>query len=494
MKNIKFLRNVILNVLLAVAGTFVFSVAAASGQSVTDFVDYQSGIYTQNFDTLPNPGATSVNTAQVVVINGVTYTLPSGNGAEYALDDTTIGSGGNSIGGTAMAGWYGADALTDRFGATFGDQTTGGLLDFGLAGSGNRALGLIATSTTGSSYLGVAIKNDTGVPISAVNIGFLGELWKQGTFAKTFLYSYTVDNSASLNLIAAATSPTAVTLGSLTAGPTAVEAVDGTNPANQTPVTLNNITLSTPLQAGGILWFTAQIADPTGSGQGFGIDNFTFSAVGALGITSEPGSQTVNAGATVTLSVAAGGATGYQWQFNGTNISGATGSTLTLSNIGTNQAGNYAVVVNTGSSSATSNAATVNVNASSRPINISSRGYVGVGSNILVAGFVISGPTSETVLIRGIGPSLSPFGVAAVLAAPQLTVFNSQGNQIASNSGWGGSAGLAAIFLQVGAFSLPAGSADAALVITLAPGSYTAQLAGAGGGTGAALLEVYDVP
>ena len=85
-------------------------------------------------------------------------------------------------------------SLTDRFGATFGDQTTGGLLDFGLAGSGNRALGLISTSTTGAAYLGVAIKNDTGATISAVNISFLGELWKQGTFPKAFLYSYTVDN------------------------------------------------------------------------------------------------------------------------------------------------------------------------------------------------------------------------------------------------------------------------------------------------------------
>jgi len=476
------------------ASMLTFSAAAASGQAVTDFVNYQSGIYTQAFDTLPDPGATSVNSAQVVVINGITYTLPSANGVEYALDNTTLGSGGNSIGGTAMAGWYGADATLDRFGATFGDQTTGGLLDFGLASSGNRALGLISTSTTGAAYMGVAIKNSTGLPISAVNIAFLGELWKQGTYPKTFLYSYTVDNAASLNLIGAATSPSAVTLGSLTATPTAVEAVDGTNPVNQTPVTLNAVTLSTPLQVGGILWFTAQIADSTGNGQGFGIDNFSFSAVGALGITTEPQSQAVNAGANVTLSVAAGGATGYQWQFNGTNIAGATNPTLTLANIGTNQAGSYAVVVTLGSSSSTSSAATVSVTASTHPVNISARGYVGTGADILIAGFSLSGPTGETVLIRGIGPGLIPQGVPGVLAAPQLTVFDSHGNVVGSNAGWGGSASLATIFAQVDAFSLSTGSADAALVVTLPSGNYTAQLTGANGGTGAALLEIYDVP
>ena len=53
----------------------------------------------QTFDTLPNPGAASVNTAQVVAINGVTYTLPSANAIPYTLDDPTIGSGGTSIGG-----------------------------------------------------------------------------------------------------------------------------------------------------------------------------------------------------------------------------------------------------------------------------------------------------------------------------------------------------------------------------------------------------------
>jgi len=487
-------RDSVIKAILVAAGGLAASLTVASGQSVTDYVDYKGGTYTQTFDSLPNPGATSVNTAQVVVINNITYTLPSANAIPFALDDTAIGSGNTSIGGTALAGWYGADLLLDRFGATDGDQTTGGLVDFGLPNGSNRALGLISTSSSGYAYLGVAIKNDTGATVKAINLSFIGELWKQGTYAKSFVYSYTVDNAATSNVISAATSPSAVTLGALGAPATAVGAVDGTNAANQTPVNLTNVTLSTPLQPGGILWFTAQISDATGSGQGYGIDNFSFSAVGAPGITSQPTSQTITVGSTITLSVAAGGATGYQWQFNGANIAGATSSTLTLSDIATTQAGAYTAVVSIGSSSVVSNAATITVNQNSHPANLSARGNVGVGVNALVGGIVVSGPTSETVLIRGIGPGLAPFGITGYLTTPLLTVFNAAGAAIASNSGWGSSAALTAVFLQVGAFSLPVGSADAALVVTLPPGNYTAQVAGANGGTGIALLEIYDVP
>ena len=142
------------NFRLAVAAALVGTTTGAWGQAVTDFVNYQAGTYVQTFDTLPNPGATSINTAQVVVINGITYTLPLANAVPYALDDPTIGSGGNSIGGPTMAGWYGGDLLLDRFGATFGDQTSGRLLDFGPAGGSNRALGLIATEHHGGQLPG----------------------------------------------------------------------------------------------------------------------------------------------------------------------------------------------------------------------------------------------------------------------------------------------------------------------------------------------------
>jgi hypothetical protein len=139
--------------------------------------------------------------------------------------------------------------------------------------------------------------------------------------------------------------------------------------------------------------------------------------------------------------------------------------------------------------------------------NLSARAQVGSGSSVLVAGFVVSGTTSETLLIRGVGPALGSFGVTGTLAAPQLTLYDSSGNVIATNVGWsnaslqgnssvaaGVQAATAAVIASVDAFALPAGSADSAFVATLPPGAYTAQVSGVNGTTGTGLIEVYDVP
>ena len=130
----------------------------------------------------------------------------------------------------------------------------------------------------------------------------------------------------------------------------------------------------------------------------------------------------------------------------------------------------------------------------SRLVNLSARASVGIGGNILIAGFVIAGNTPETVLIRGIGPALSQFGVPGALAAPQLVLFDSNNDALQSNGGWGGNQSLAQTFAQVGAFSLNASSADAALLVTLPPGAYTAELTGVNGATGVGLAEIYEVP
>ena len=131
---------------------------------------------------------------------------------------------------------------------------------------------------------------------------------------------------------------------------------------------------------------------------------------------------------------------------------------------------------------------------SARLINISARASVGTGSNILIAGFVISGNTPVQVVIRGVGPTLSQFGVAGSLGAPQLVLYDSGNNALQVNSTWGGGASLAQAFAQVGAFALPSGSADAAILVTLPPGAYTAELSGVSGATGVGLAEVYEVP
>ena len=128
-----------------------------------------------------------------------------------------------------------------------------------------------------------------------------------------------------------------------------------------------------------------------------------------------------------------------------------------------------------------------------RLTSLSARDQVGTGDNILIAGFVITGNVSRTVLLRGIGPTLTRYGVNGVLANPQLQVF--QGNTLlAQNDDWGGDATLAAVAAQVGAFDLDAASKDAALLLTLPPGIYTALVSGVGNTTGVALVEIYEVP
>ncbi len=131
---------------------------------------------------------------------------------------------------------------------------------------------------------------------------------------------------------------------------------------------------------------------------------------------------------------------------------------------------------------------------SSRLINASARAQVGTGDNVLIAGIVIGGTGTETVLIRGIGPTLAQYGVNGVLATPQLRVFNSSGAVIASNIKWGGTAELSTAFAKVGAFALAANSADCAMLVSLPPGNYSVQLDGTGGTTGAGLIELYEVP
>jgi sugar lactone lactonase YvrE len=129
-----------------------------------------------------------------------------------------------------------------------------------------------------------------------------------------------------------------------------------------------------------------------------------------------------------------------------------------------------------------------------RLINLSVRTQVGVGGDVLIAGFVVGGTTSETVLIRASGPALTPFGlVGTLLPDPQLQLYGSAGT-IATNNGWGGDSQIAATAAAVGAFSWGnAATPDSAILVTLPPGAYTAEVSGADGDTGIALVEVYEV-
>lgn len=126
----------------------------------------------------------------------------------------------------------------------------------------------------------------------------------------------------------------------------------------------------------------------------------------------------------------------------------------------------------------------------SRLNNVSALAQIAVG-DVLTVGFAISGTGNRNVLVRAIGPTLADYGVAGTLANPKLEIFRN-GVLIRSSDNW--NASLAPAFASVGAFALTANSADAALALTLGPGTYTAQASGVSGTSGAALIEVYELP
>ena len=142
---------------------------------------------------------------------------------------------------------------------------------------------------------------------------------------------------------------------------------------------------------------------------------------------------------------------------------------------------------------------------SPRVVNFSVRTHAGIGDDTLIVGFTLVGDNTRNVLIRAIGPGLARFGVTDTLPDPVLTLFR-ETKPIAINDDWGPTfeawVTLREAFGIVGAFPLesaeswiaPNASKDAALLISLAPGNYTAQVNGKAGATGIALVEVYEIP
>lgn len=135
--------------------------------------------------------------------------------------------------------------------------------------------------------------------------------------------------------------------------------------------------------------------------------------------------------------------------------------------------------------------------ANQKLVNISTRTTVGTGDAGLVSGLVVGGSAAKRVLIRAAGPALIPFGVTDAMTQPQLTVFDNKGNIVAQNAGWstGSDAGaIMATAASAGAFAFSPGSRDAAILINLPAGAYTAQVTSGDATTGTALLEAYEVP
>ncbi|HTZ20633.1 MAG TPA: delta-60 repeat domain-containing protein, partial [Opitutaceae bacterium] len=169
----------------------------------------------------------------------------------------------------------------------------------------------------------------------------------------------------------------------------------------------------------------------------------------------------------------------------GTTTNGTT-SSQTTSNVAFGSTLNASSVTDAGTGTQQSDAATT----AGRLISLSARATVNNGYP-LITGFVISGNGQKSVLLRAVGPGLSGLGVPAPLAAPRMQIYNGATLLYAINTGWDSSSNLMAVFNRLSALPLVAGSADAATLVTLSPGSYTVIVPD-GQGSGTVLAEVYD--
>jgi hypothetical protein len=162
------------------------------------------------------------------------------------------------------------------------------------------------------------------------------------------------------------------------------------------------------------------------------------------------------------------------------------------------QPGAYTLVVSTNGGEGVALAEVYDADAGNAPdgsaiSNLSTRGQIEGAASPLIVGFTVQGAGARRVLIRGIGPGLALFGVGSALGDPRLKIY--QGDRlVAENDDWttAASENIAAA-AESGAFALAAASKDAAVVLMLEPGSYTAVVSGVGDAAGAGLVEVYEL-
>jgi large repetitive protein len=388
----------------------------------------------------------------------------------------------------------------------------------------NPALSIATTSLTNipvalATTQTITATGGTGAKVFTVTSGTLpagltlspgGVLGGTPTTAGTSNFTITVTDAAGATASqaysivaggAVAISPTTLTAPVINvSGYSATISATGGTGAKSFAVTSGSLPTGLSLSSGGVLSGTATAA---------GTYNFTVTATDAAGVTANQAytlvvSPPVNVPQTITFGalpsrigtdapfvLSATATSGLPVSFNVTGPATLNGNTLTLTGvpgivtITASQPGNGSFAA------ATTVSQSFAVTAADRLINLSSRVRIAPdASRSLIAGFVIGGQQPKRVLLRAIGPGLVGFGVTGALVNPKLQVFDSSGRVVVENDDWSG-ADTSAAFLQVGAFTLAAGSKDAALLTTLAPGSYTMQIT-AGTETGIALAEVYD--
>jgi hypothetical protein len=129
--------------------------------------------------------------------------------------------------------------------------------------------------------------------------------------------------------------------------------------------------------------------------------------------------------------------------------------------------------------------------ANSQLANISTRGFVLTGNDVMIGGFILGGNNNTHVVVRGIGPSLSRFGLSPLLADPTLELHDSNGALLISNDDWQDDPAAAGQLTALGL--APQDPKESGIFASVLPGLYTAILAGKNGGTGIGLVEIYNV-
>jgi hypothetical protein len=157
--------------------------------------------------------------------------------------------------------------------------------------------------------------------------------------------------------------------------------------------------------------------------------------------------------------------------------------------------GNYTAIVrgsNDTSGVAVVEAYDVTQVAASKLANISTRSFVSTGPNIVIAGFILGNNSGDdSVILRGIGPSLTASGVPDALADPTLELRDGNGVLLTGNNNWQDDPSQAAVIAAAGL--APTSALESGIAVILPPGTYTALLSGLSDGTGVGLIEVYDI-
>jgi hypothetical protein len=260
-------------------------------------------VYTQNFDTLPDPGVTSVNNSTTTfpqTIGGTNYTVgtPFDFSAPLLVsgDFTATGAPAGGLNLPAMVGWFSSDLGADQIQATTGDNTTGLIVSFGctnktavnpLYPTNNRALGIISSPATAigtysDGLFALRIRNLSGQTLTNLNLSYVSELWRDT------LTTNIVTNWFYVDPFGTNTTPTNNWTGGLTnlmfstnqpGISKSLTKIYGTNqPISTTNMSFVNVPLGNSWTPGGILWIVWEETLPVSGGQGIGIDNLVFSS------------------------------------------------------------------------------------------------------------------------------------------------------------------------------------------------------------------------